>query len=103
MRFIIIGEFSNIFRYTSKHILIELFYFLYFCQLKILAIVVIHTNLDNLNINNPILTIGVFDGVHLGHQKVLDRLKNIAKEKNGDSVVLTLWLHPRIVLDKDIE
>ncbi|PLX17341.1 MAG: riboflavin biosynthesis protein RibF [Marinilabiliales bacterium] len=65
--------------------------------------VVIHTNLDNLHIENPILTIGVFDGVHLGHQRVLDRLKNIAKDKNGESVVLTLWPHPRIVLDKDIE
>ncbi len=64
---------------------------------------IIHTDLNNFNINNPILTIGVFDGVHLGHQKVLERLKEIAKEKNGESVVLTLWPHPRIVLDKDVE
>ncbi len=64
---------------------------------------IIHTDLHNLKINNPVLTIGVFDGVHQGHRKVLDRLKEIAKEKNGESVVLTLWPHPRIVLDKDIE
>lgn len=64
---------------------------------------IIHTDLNNFNINNPILTIGVFDGVHLGHQKVLGRLKEIAKEKGGESVVLTLWPHPRIVLDKDVE
>lgn len=65
--------------------------------------VIIHTDIHNLKINNPVLTIGVFDGVHQGHRKVLERLKEIAKEKNGESVVLTLWPHPRIVLDKDIE
>ncbi len=64
---------------------------------------IIHTDLNNFNINTPILTIGVFDGVHLGHLKVLERLKEIAKEKDGESVVLTLWPHPRIVLDKDVE
>lgn len=63
----------------------------------------LHTDLNNLSIRNPILTIGVFDGVHLGHQRVLDRLKEIAKEKNGESVVLTLWPHPRLVLNKDVE
>jgi len=63
--------------------------------------VIIHTDLSNFRVQNPVLTIGVFDGVHLGHRKVLDRLKKIAQEKNGESVVLTLWPHPRIVLDKD--
>lgn len=63
----------------------------------------IHTDIQNLKITNPVLTIGVFDGVHQGHRKVLDRLKDIAKQKSGESVVLTLWPHPRIVLDKDIE
>jgi len=71
--------------------------------LKILIIVVIHTDLNNFNIKNPILTIGVFDGVHKGHQQVLERLKKIAKERDGESVVLTLWPHPRIVLNKDIK
>ena len=64
---------------------------------------IIHTDINNLNINNPIVTIGVFDGVHKGHIRVLDRLQEIAREKDGESVVLTLWPHPRIVLDKDIE
>ena len=64
---------------------------------------VIHTNLNHFNVQSPILTIGVFDGVHLGHRQVLDRLKEIAKEKKGESVVLTLWPHPRIVLGKDVE
>jgi len=65
--------------------------------------VVVHTDLNNFNIQNPILTIGVFDGVHLGHKRVLNRLKEIAREREGESVVLTLWPHPRIVLDKDVE
>lgn len=64
---------------------------------------IIHTDINDLNILNPILTIGVFDGVHLGHQRVLDRLKEIALEKGGESVIVTLWPHPRLVLDKDIE
>lgn len=64
---------------------------------------IIHNSLEQLNINNPVLTIGVFDGVHQGHLSILNRLKMLAKEKNGESVVLTLWPHPRIVLNKDIE
>ncbi len=64
---------------------------------------VIHTDLKYFNVQTPILTIGVFDGVHLGHKQVLNRLKEIANERNGESVVLTLWPHPRIVLGKDVD
>jgi riboflavin kinase / FMN adenylyltransferase len=65
--------------------------------------VIVHKDLDHLHIINPVLTIGVFDGVHQGHQSILNRLKILAKEKNGESVVLTLWPHPRIVLNKEVE
>ena len=65
--------------------------------------VVIHTNLNNLNIKKPVLTIGVFDGVHKGHISILTRLKKLAEEKDGESVVLTFWPHPRIVLEKDVD
>lgn len=44
------------------------------------------------------VTIGTFDGVHLGHHKVLDTLKEIAFRINGDSVVFTFYPHPRQVL-----
>lgn len=64
---------------------------------------IIHTSLVNLKIRKPILTIGVFDGVHQGHLSILEKLKEIAKEKDGESVVLTLWPHPRIVLNKDVD
>ncbi|MFO7827734.1 MAG: bifunctional riboflavin kinase/FAD synthetase [Bacteroidales bacterium] len=63
---------------------------------------IIHHNINDLKINNPVLTIGVFDGVHQGHVRILNRLKTLANEKGGESVVLTLWPHPRIVLNKDI-
>ncbi|OFX83612.1 MAG: riboflavin biosynthesis protein RibF [Bacteroidetes bacterium GWF2_33_16] len=64
---------------------------------------IIHNNIEDLNIENPVLTIGVFDGVHQGHLSILNRLKTLAKKNNGESVVLTLWPHPRIVLNKDLE
>ena len=51
--------------------------------------------------NNTILTIGTFDGVHLGHQKVLERLTNSAKENNLESTVLTFFPHPRTILNPD--
>lgn len=49
--------------------------------------------------NNAIVTSGTFDGVHIGHQKILRTLKNIATKKNGETVLITYWPHPRLVLD----
>lgn len=46
----------------------------------------------------PVVTSGTFDGVHLGHQKILQRIKEIAKENGGETVLLTFWPHPRLVL-----
>jgi FAD synthase len=46
----------------------------------------------------PIVAIGNFDGVHCGHQKILNHLKDKAKSKNVDSVVITLDKHPQNVL-----
>lgn len=63
---------------------------------------IIHTQIDSFHIKNPVVTIGVFDGVHQGHQKVLKRLNQLAKQNNGESVVFTFWPHPRIVLSKDM-
>ena len=50
--------------------------------------------------NNTIVTIGTFDGVHIGHQKIVNRLINVGKEKTLKSVVLTFFPHPRMVLQK---
>ncbi len=48
-----------------------------------------------------VVTIGTFDGVHAGHRKIIERLVNAAKANNLDSVVLTFFPHPRMVLQKE--
>lgn len=51
---------------------------------------------------NPIvITIGTFDGVHIGHRKILERVINHARKSNINSAVLTFFPHPRMVLQKD--
>jgi riboflavin kinase/FMN adenylyltransferase len=46
----------------------------------------------------PVMTIGVFDGVHLGHQLILQRLTARAKKKEGTSVILTFTPHPQKII-----
>jgi riboflavin kinase/FMN adenylyltransferase len=53
------------------------------------------------DIPNPVLTIGTFDGVHLGHQKIIDTLNNEAEKVGGESVLFTFYPHPRMVLFPD--
>lgn len=56
-------------------------------------------NTENFRIESPcILTIGTFDGVHLGHQKILSRLKELKQKTGLETVVLTFEPHPRKVL-----
>jgi riboflavin kinase/FMN adenylyltransferase len=47
---------------------------------------------------NAVVTSGTFDGVHIGHQKILQRLREIADSIGGDTVLITYWPHPRLVL-----
>lgn len=49
----------------------------------------------------PVLTVGTFDGVHVGHQKILNQLIDTAKSIGGSSVLLTFYPHPRLVLNTD--
>ena len=53
--------------------------------------------------NQTIVTIGTFDGVHLGHQKILKQITKSAQELHCESLVLTFFPHPRMVLQKDTE
>ena len=48
-----------------------------------------------------IVTIGTFDGVHIGHKKILEKLIQYASADNCESVVLTFFPHPRMVLQED--
>lgn len=52
-------------------------------------------------VKNPVVTTGTFDGVHVGHLKIINRLCEIAKENNGETVLLTFFPHPRMVLFSD--
>ena len=62
----------------------------------------VYTNIEDFkSIPNPVVTTGTFDGVHLGHQKIISRLKEIAKTENGETVLLTFYPHPRMVLFPD--
>ncbi len=47
---------------------------------------------------NPVVTVGTFDGVHLGHQAIFRRMLEEASNINGETVVITFHPHPRIVL-----
>jgi len=59
-------------------------------------------NIDSLPaIENSITTIGFFDGVHLGHQKVLKQVVETAQQQNFKSVLLTFWPHPKSVINEN--
>ncbi len=58
----------------------------------------IHRDLNSFYAQNPVLTIGTFDGVHLGHRKIIARLRELAKSLNGESVIFTFDPHPRKVV-----
>lgn len=57
----------------------------------------IYHSLEKFAARTPIVTIGTFDGLHKGHQLILEKLKDLAKEMNGESVVFTFYPHPRVV------
>ncbi len=61
----------------------------------------IHSNLDNFKAINPVVTIGTFDGVHLGHKQVIRRLQELAHQVKGETVIFTFYPHPRLVLDRE--
>jgi riboflavin kinase / FMN adenylyltransferase len=61
-------------------------------------IMLIHQGYENLQLKNPVVTLGIFDGVHRGHRTVIDTLVSRAREVNGESVIITFYPHPRQVL-----
>ena len=62
----------------------------------------VYTQIEDFkNVKNPVVTTGTFDGVHLGHQKIISRLKDVASEEHGETVLLTFYPHPRMVLFPD--
>lgn len=52
-------------------------------------------------LDNAVVTIGTFDGIHFGHQKIIKRLCELAKSAGGESVLLTFFPHPRMIIDPE--
>jgi riboflavin kinase/FMN adenylyltransferase len=60
----------------------------------------VHRNIDSLpSFRNAVITIGSFDGVHLGHQKIITALVREAKNVKGESVIITFDPHPRKIIN----
>ncbi len=58
-----------------------------------------YNSLEDFKVNfKTVVTIGTFDGVHLGHRYIINQLNKIAKREGAESVLLTFSPHPRIVL-----
>lgn len=64
----------------------------------------IHKGIDTFEkISSAVVTTGTFDGVHIGHQSIISRLNELARKINGESVILTFYPHPRMVLQEDCD
>ncbi len=60
----------------------------------------IHYDIEQLpTFRNAVLTIGSFDGVHLGHQKIIKQINDLAASIDGESVLISFYPHPRLVLN----
>ena len=63
----------------------------------------VHRNIEQLpSFRNAVITIGTFDGVHMGHRQVIDKLKTEAALCNGETVIITFHPHPRKVVSSTI-
>jgi riboflavin kinase/FMN adenylyltransferase len=62
----------------------------------------VHRSIDELSpFKNAVITIGTFDGVHQGHRKIIEALKNEARKAKGESVIITFNPHPRKILNRN--
>ncbi|MGJ1204529.1 bifunctional riboflavin kinase/FAD synthetase [Sphingobacterium lactis] len=62
----------------------------------------IYRNLEEFQpLDYAIVTIGTFDGVHVGHQKILNKVTELAKDNTGETVLLTFFPHPRLIINPD--
>lgn len=61
----------------------------------------VHSGIDGFAPTKAVVTIGMFDGLHTGHRLLLQQTIDHAKHIGGQSVVITFWPHPRLVLGKD--
>lgn len=52
-------------------------------------------------LDHAVVTIGTYDGVHFGHRKIISRLCDLARSNGGESVILTFFPHPRLIIDPE--
>lgn len=64
---------------------------------------IFHSTQDFICNKKTVVTIGTFDGVHIGHKKIIDKIVQNTKTNNLESVILTFFPHPRMVLDSKSE
>lgn len=70
-----------------------------FYRLDLWLMIKVHYDLHRLpTFNNAVITIGSFDGVHIGHQQIIDLLKKEAKDIGGETVIITFHPHPRKII-----
>ena len=63
----------------------------------------VHRDIDKLPaFRNAVITIGTFDGVHMGHRQIIDKLKTEAATVNGETVIITFHPHPRKIVSSTI-
>ena len=70
---------------------------------KIIQLKIFHSIKDFRTTKKTILTLGTFDGVHIGHQKILERIIDNTANNKYESLVLTFFPHPRMVLQENSE
>jgi len=70
-------------------------------SLKDYPLKIYHNLSEFTKLSNAIVTIGTFDGVHFGHQKIIKQLVAKAKADHGESVILTFFPHPRLIIDPE--
>jgi riboflavin kinase/FMN adenylyltransferase len=62
----------------------------------------VHLDLNQLpRFNQAVVTIGTFDGVHVGHQQIIQRVREHARETGGESVIITFEPHPRLIVHRN--
>ena len=65
------------------------------------ALKIYHHLSDFKKLENAVVTIGTFDGVHFGHRKIVSRLVETANATGGETVILTFFPHPRLIIDPE--
>ena len=60
----------------------------------------IYRSIEEFSAQNPIVTIGMFDGVHAGHREILRQMETLKQQQGGETVLLTFWPHPRVFFGK---